>query len=226
MSDTEPAAPEPQQRVLVWDAPTRIAHWSLVLLIAFAWWSAEVAHRLDWHRWSGYWVIGVLVFRLAWGVFGAETARFAQFVRGPGAIADYLRGKSPPRLSHNPIGALSVVAMLALILAQACLGLFAVDIDGVESGPLSDRVSFDLGRTLAEWHDRAFNLLLALIALHLAAIAWYAFRRQNLIAPMLTGRRPWPGDGTRPAPWWRFAAAVVAAAAVAWFISKGLRLRF
>ena len=169
-------------------------------------------------------MIGVLVFRLAWGVFGAETARFAQFVRGPGAIADYLRGRAPPRLGHNPIGALSVVAMLALILVQAGLGLFAVDIDGIESGPLSDRVSFDLGRTLAQLHDLTFNILLGLIALHLAAIAWYALRRQNLIAPMLTGHRPWPGPGIGTAPPWRFVVAVIMAAAVAWFISKGLRL--
>src|SRR4051812_15764725 len=114
---TQPEAISPPPHVLVWDAPTRVAHWALVILIPFAWWSAEVAHRLDWHRWAGYAVIGLLSFRLYWGLAGAETARFAHFVRGPGQMIGYLRGLAPPRLGHNPVGALSVLALLLLLIA-------------------------------------------------------------------------------------------------------------
>ena len=219
---TVPAAPV--GKVRVWDLPTRISHWLLVALIPTSWWAAEVAHRLDWHRWSGYAILGVVVFRLYWGVAGAETSRFAQFVRGPGAILAYLRGQAAPRLGHNPLGALSVLALLGLLAAQIVFGLYAVDIDGLESGPLSDRVSFDVGRQFAEWHHLAFNLLLGLIALHLAAILAYAVRRKNLIRPMITGLTEAAGDDVRPAPLWRLILGLVLAGAVTWLVMKGLRL--
>ena len=224
MSEADRSAPV--RPVLVWDAATRITHWLLVVLVPFSWWSSEVAHRLDWHRWSGYTVIAVLVLRLFWGVFGTSTARFSQFVRGPRAIAEYVSGNAPPRLGHNPLGALSVMAMLGLLITQVCLGLFAVDIDGLESGPLSDRVSFETGRLLAGLHGLTFKLLLGLIALHLIVIGVYALRRHNLIGPMVTGRRLWQGEGATPAPMWRLALGLIVAMAVAYLISKGLRLRF
>lgn len=212
-------------KIRVWDAPTRIAHWLLVLLIPTSWWAAEVAHRLDWHRWSGYAILGVVVFRLYWGLAGAETSRFAHFVRGPGAILAYLQGRAPHRPGHNPLGALSVLALLGLLAAQVTFGLFAVDIDGLESGPLSDRVSFDVGRQFAHWHHLTFNLLLGLIVLHLGAIGVYALRRRNLVRPMITGRAEAPGEDIRPAPFWRLALGLVLAVGAAWLISKGLRLR-
>jgi cytochrome b len=221
---SQPETASAAQRVLVWDAPTRIAHWALAVLIPFAWWAAEVAHRLDWHRWSGYAVIGVLTFRLYWGLAGSETARFSHFVRGPGAMLSYLRGLAPRRLGHNPVGALSVLALLLLLIAVSVLGLFTVDIDGIESGPLSDRVTFDQGRLAASLHHQGFNLLLVLVALHLAAIAFYRFKGDNLVGPMLTGRRIWAGDGIRSAPLWRLLLGVVLAVAVAWLSAKGFRL--
>jgi cytochrome b len=221
---SQPEAASPAKRVLVWDAPTRIAHWALVLLIPFAWWTAEVAHRLDWHRWSGYAVIGVLTFRLYWGLAGSETSRFAHFIRGPGAIVSYLRGQAPPRLGHNPVGALSVIALLLLLIAISVLGLFTVDIDGIESGPLSDRVTFDQGRVAADLHHQGFNLLLALVALHLAAIVFYRFKGDNLVGPMITGRKTWTGEGLRAASLWRLLVGVLLAAAVAWLVAKGFRL--
>jgi cytochrome b len=224
VSEAAKAEPPGRTPVLVWDAPTRIAHWLLALLIPLSWWSAEVAHRLDWHRLSGYTIIGVIVFRLYWGFFGGETARFSHFLRGPGAIADYVRGRSPERLGHNPIGALSVLAMIVMLFVQVGLGLFAVDIDGLESGPLSDRVTFDQGRLAAELHEISFNILLALIALHLAAIVFYAVRRNNLLGPMITGRRSFDGEGMRSAPLWQLVIGVALAAGVAWLVSKGLRI--
>lgn len=201
-------------RVRVWDGPLRLFHWSLPVLIAFSWWCAE-SGNLEWHRWSGYTILTLVLFRLVWGFVGSDTARFSQFVRGFRSIGAHLRGAAGPTLGHNPLGALSVVAMLALLLAQTMLGLFAVDIDGIESGPLAVFVSFEQGRIAAEAHHLVFNTLLVLIALHLLAIAFYALvKRENLVGPMITGARRFEGPAGQPprmAPLWR--AILVAALA-------------
>lgn len=219
-------APPQGARTSVWDGPTRLFHWSLVALIAFSWWSADARH-MDWHRYSGYAVLGLLGFRLLWGVIGGSTARFATFVRSPAAVLGYLRGVEPSRHGHNPLGALSVLAMLVLLVAQVALGLFAVDIDGFESGPLSDLVSFEAGRWAAAWHHRVFNALLALIVLHAAAIAFYlVIRHDNLIGPMITGgRAARQGDvELHPASRRALVLACLLAVALAWAASKGFRI--
>ena len=215
-------------RARLWDGPTRIVHWSLVALVGFAWWSAETDH-LEWHRWSGYGVIGLLAFRLLWGVWGSASARFASFVRGPAATLAYLR-TLPKRAradlpGHNPLGAWSVLAILAVLIAQVGTGLFAVDVDGLESGPLSDLVSFDTGRLLAEWHEISFTALKALIVLHLAAVVFYlTYKGSDLIGPMITGRARFATDpGLRFAPFWRALLTAAAAAFLAWWASKGFR---
>lgn len=213
----------------LWDAPTRIVHWALVAAVAFSWWSHEEG-QMDWHRWSGYTVIGLLVFRLYWGVFGSQTARFSSFVRGPGATMAYLRGlgrrDAPAAVGHNPLGAWSVVAMLVTLVTHVTFGLFAVDIDGLESGPLSHLVDFDTGRLFAAGHEWSFRALYVLIGLHLAAVAYYlVFRRQNLIGPMVTGRRRFATDpGLTFAPAWRVLVGVVIVFAVMVALSKGLWL--
>ena len=176
------------QRVRIWDLPTRLVHWALVAFVALSWWSAENG-VMDWHRYSGYTILGLLVFRVYWGFFGSATARFAEFVKGPRAVIDYVRGVTAKPFGHNPLGAISVVLILLLLLTQVGLGLFAVDIDGLESGPLSRYVSFDTGRALAESHELVFNILMVVIVLHIAAIlAYLIFKRDNLIGAMITGR--------------------------------------
>ena len=219
-------APE-HVRVRVWDGPVRIVHWLLVALLGFSWWASE--DHLNWHRWSGYAIIGLVVFRIYWGFLGGGAARFAGFVRGPKATLGYLgslgsrsRAETP---GHNPLGALSVVAILATLLVQVGTGLFAVDIDAFEAGPMSDRVSFELGRQIAEIHELSFRVLQALAALHVAAILFYlVWKRTDLVGPMITGRRALPTDpGLTRAPLWRLALGIVLAAAVAWALSKGLR---
>lgn len=218
-----PPPPGDDGRVPVWDAPTRLFHWTLVLLIAFSWWSAE-ARKMDWHRYSGYGVLALVTFRIFWGFAGSSTARFSGFVRSPAAAVRYLRGRADPSHGHNPLGAWSVVAMLLLLVAQVGLGLFAVDIDGIESGPLADRVSFDVGRVAAEWHHRSFNALLALIALHVAAIAVYlVVRRENLITPMLTGLRLAAAgqQAMRRGSPVALVAGVALAAFLAWAVARG-----
>jgi cytochrome b len=212
----------------LWDGPTRMVHWGLVALIGFAWWSAE-AGRMEWHRAAGYAVLGLLVFRLLWGFAGSVSARFASFVRGPAATLAYLR-TLPSRAhaetpGHNPLGAWSVLAILATLAAQVVTGLFAVDVDGLESGPLSDRVDFDAGRAFAHWHHLSFQVLEALVVLHLLAILFYAFyKRADLVRPMLTGRGRFSRDpGLSFAPLRRALVVGVIALLVAWWTSKGLR---
>ncbi len=209
-------------RVRVWDVPTRIVHWSMVLLFAFSWWTAEKG-QLEWHRWSGYSLTALVLFRLYWGFFGGSTARFAQFLCGPRAVVSYLRGASFAVPGHNPVGAWSVVLMLALLATQIVLGLFAVDVDGLESGPLSSLVSFDTGRVAAKLHEANFNILLAVIGVHiLAALYYLVVRKQNLIGAMFTGRRSFDGSqsGLVPASIARLIVGILIAAALTWFISR------
>lgn len=214
----------------IWDLPLRLFHWLLVGLMAFSWWSGE-NHQMDWHRLSGYCILGLLLFRLWWGVMGSRTARFAQFVRGPGAVVAYARtlGHRSGHAAdgHNPLGGWSVVAMLAALVTMVVAGLFAVDVDGIESGPLADYISFDAGRTASEIHETVFNAILALVALHVAAIVFYlGFKRVNLVRPMITGERARSASEEAVDVRWSPVLAlvgIVIAAAVAWAVSKGLR---
>lgn len=222
------AAADGGVRARLWDAPVRIVHWLLVVLIAFSWWSSE--DHLNWHRWSGYTILGLVVFRILWGFAGGGAARFASFVRGPKAVAEYARTlpqRAPSNVpGHNPLGGWSVLALLAALVVQVTTGLFAVDIDAFEAGPLSDRVSYDMGRALAEIHELSFRVIQVLVLVHVAAVLFYlVYKRTNLISPMITGRRTFPQDpGLAGAPVWRLLVVVAVAAAFAWFVSKGLRL--
>jgi cytochrome b len=167
-------------------------------------------------------LLGVVIFRILWGFVGGSTARFSDFIRGPGAIRAYvgelIRGRTERMtIGHNPLGGWSVMAMLALLAGETTLGLFTVDVDGDQPGPLAKFISFDQGRVVAGWHHWAFNGLLALIGLHLAAVAFYVvIKRDNLIGPMLTGAKSHaaPAAPMTPAPLWRLAATVAASAAL------------
>lgn len=197
----------------VWDLPTRLFHWLLAALILFSWWSRH--DHLDWHRLSGFTIAGLLVFRLWWGVAGGATARFAGFLKGPRGVWAYLRGGGHAGPGHNPLGGWSVAAMLLALMVQVGLGLFSVDQDGFESGPLAKYVSFDIGRAAAGAHEVVFNILLALIVLHLAAVGWYAIRGRNLVGPMITGKARLEAETPPPlmAPAWRFVVGLLLGAA-------------
>jgi cytochrome b len=227
---TETRAPGPRF-IRVWDLPVRLFHWLLVGLIAFSWWSGE-EHEMEWHRLSGYAILALLVFRIYWGFAGGRTARFARFVRGPRAARAYLqtlgRGAHGGGIGHNPVGGWSVLLMLATLTAMVVAGLFSVDVDGLESGPLADYVSFDQGRAAAEIHGAVFNLLLALIALHVLAILLYRLvLRQNLVGPMILGRRRAREDEAaedlRASPW-KALVGIVIAVALAYAVSRSFRL--
>jgi cytochrome b len=210
--------------VAVWDLPVRVLHWLIVIAVGVSWWSAE-ERLMDVHRYSGYALLGILVFRIYWGLVGSPTARFSRFVRGPSAVAAYLR--NPPSVpaapGHNPLGGWSVVAMLVLLLTQVGLGLFVTDIDGLESGPLSYLVSFEASRELAESHELVFNIILAFIALHIAAVLFYLIvRRTNLIGAMFTGRRPARSlnGGVAHVSLMRIWPGLALAALAVWFVAR------
>jgi cytochrome b len=195
---------------LIWDLPTRLFHWALVLIVP-AMWATHELHQMQIHIVLGQVLLGLLLFRLIWGMIGGSTARFAGFVRGPRAVWRHARGRAVDYFGHNPMGGWSVVAMLLVLAVQIGLGLFATDEDGLDSGPLSHLVSYDSARTLAHRHETFFYILLALIALHLGAILYYwLVRRDNLVAPMITGRRA-DGEDMIRAPLWRFLLAAALA---------------
>jgi cytochrome b len=206
----------------VWDLPTRLFHWLLVALIGFSWWSGK-NDELDLHIWSGIAILTLLIFRLLWGLVGSSTARFASFVRGPRAVLGYLGGVWRG-IGHNPLGALSVVALLAATAIQVGLGLFSSDEDGLFSGPLAGLVSADLSENLADLHEDFFNILLGLIGIHIAAIISYTvFQRKNLVGPMLTGKDVIDPETQpmRPGKWWVALICLIAAFAVSRWVVAG-----
>ena len=189
-------------RQRVWDLPVRLVHWLLAALIAFSWWSVH-HHHTDWHIWSGCAILTLLLFRILWGFVGSSTARFSGFVRGPSAVAAYWRGRWNG-IGHNPVGALSVIALLGAVAVQVGLGLVSEDEDGIFMGPLAGLVSTGTSDKARDLHELWFNVILALVALHLLAILYYRLRGRKLTLPMVTGRAELP-DGTepmRPGKWW------------------------
>jgi cytochrome b len=179
-------------KILVWDLPLRLFHWSLVLLVITSFVSAKIGgNAMQVHLLAGYAVLALLLFRLLWGFLGGTHARFASFVRSPLAVIAYLRGMkrgdTEQHLGHNPAGAWSVILMLLALLAQAATGLFAND-DISTEGPLAKLVSKALSDRITGLHHLNVKLLLALIGLHLSAIAFYlVLKHENLVKPMLTG---------------------------------------
>ena len=216
-----------RRRVPVWDLPTRLFHWLLVALIAFSWWSAE-EEQLDLHFYSGYAVLTLLLFRLLWGIFGSSTARFASFVRGPKTVAQYLRNPKGWRpIGHTPLGALSVLSLLLVLVAQVGTGLIQTDDDGLVEGPLAPLVSFDTAEAAHDVHEFTFDVLLVLIGLHVAAILFYRlFLGKELVGPMITGRAGLDpkAEPMRPARWWAAFLCVAAALAITRWIIAGAPL--
>lgn len=207
----------------VWDLPTRLFHWALVLLVALSWWTAETG-RDNLHLWFGYGVLFLLFFRILWGFLGSSTARFSAFVRGPGAVVEYVRNRFRwPLAGHAPLGALSVLALLGLMLVQVGTGLFAIDEDGLFPGPLAHLVGVGASDSMTEFHEELFDWLLILIGLHIIAILLYRLALgRNLLGPMITGKADLPRgmEPLRPAtPLVAIFCTLVALAATAWVIA-------
>ena len=212
-------APERVGVVQVWDLPLRLFHWALVIAIAAAYVTAEFggSEWAQWHGRIGGFVLALLVFRVVWGIIGTHHARFRTFVPTPARIAAYLRGEWRGA-GHNPLGALSVLALLLLVAAQVLTGLFSND-DISFAGPWSSWIDKSSSDALTGWHQQLFYLLAGCIGLHVLAILFYLLvRKSNLVTPMITGKRwlasvePITTINLRR----RFVVAVSVAAAVAW----------
>lgn len=204
-----------KQKIRVWDLPTRIFHWTLVVAIAFMWFSAEVGgNLLAWHLRCGLFILALVIFRICWGLWGSDTARFTQFVKGPAQIKRYLKGEitENEQPGHNPLGALMVLALLAAVLIQVITGLFSPDDNTfLNHGYLNGLVSESTGMALRKIHFAFFNVLLILAAVHVGTILAYKFlKKHNLITPMLTGYKELEGK----VPVLKFAGTIPFAAAV------------
>ena len=203
---------------VVWDLPTRLFHWAVVVLVFTSWLTQEEGW-MGWHFTSGYALLTLLLFRLAWGVLGSETARFGQFLRPPWHALAHLRElhrREPDhQVGHNPAGGWMVVALLALLGFQIGTGLCAND--QVETyGPFANALGQSLSDRISSLHALGFTLIEIAVALHVAAIAAYTvLKRHDLVRPMITGTKRLPPGVTPPrlvSPW--RAAALLAAAAL------------
>lgn len=180
-------------RVRLWDPALRLFHWALVVCVAAAWGLGKFGPNvMTLHFYFGYAVIGLLGFRLLWGFFGPAPARFSHFFPWPRVLFAYLAqlGQRAPSYwpGHNPVGALSVFALLAVLIVQVTTGLFADPDDFINVGPLSHLAGGETVRAATKWHNLVAWAVLALVALHLAAIAFYRlWKREDLVRPMITG---------------------------------------
>lgn len=205
----------------VWDAPLRLFHWTLALSVGAAIVTGWLGGNLmAWHGRLGVLVFGLLVFRLLWGVFGSTYARWTRIVRAPLGLPAYLRGQWR-EAGHNPLGALSTLALLGLLGVQTFSGLFADD-DIAFRGPLQVLTSSETSAWLTGVHRQAAWLLIGLIGLHVLAIAYYSLvRRLPLLRAMLTGRSARAGAHQRDAEGgaiWSFALSLACAVLAAWLV--------
>lgn len=213
----------PYRAVRLWDWPVRLAHWGFVLLLPMLWWTAEEGD-METHRRLGIAMLFLVLLRLIWGLVGSDPARFARFVKGPGAVLAYLRGEQAPAPGHSPLGGWSVAALLSVLSIQLGLGLLAQDEYGLVAGPLNHLVSYETAEMVTEWHESFFNVILALVGLHLAAVAFYTVvRQQGLIGPMLSGQKEVDDNTPQPrmAAWYVAVLALVGAAALTGWIGAG-----
>ncbi len=213
----------------VWDLPTRLFHWLLVVLVVGLVITGHVGGAaLQWHLRCGIMVLALLAFRLVWGFIGGRWSRFANFAYAPATILRYLRGDRRPGewfdVGHNPLGSLSVFAMLVLLVVQVGTGLVADD-EIATTGPLNRFVSNAVALGATAWHTGAGQwALVALIGLHVAAIVTYARRGQRLLPAMWHGDKPLPADAPAsddgPARRWLALAVAVACLALAGWVAR------
>ena len=215
----------PNLLMRVWDGPTRLFHWAIVLLVAFSYVSVENGW-IEYHILSGLAVLAALLFRLVWGFVGSDTARFRNFMRSPfdafRHLARFPRREPDTEIGHNAAGGWMVLLMLAALAAQVGTGLFS-STDYGDAGPLSEWIGSDASHRLTTLHGTLFYVLLGLIALHVVAIVAYALvKRHDLVRPMVTGRKRLPATMRQP----RFASPILAvvlvalAAAAVWALAR------
>lgn len=227
------------KKVKIWDAPTRLFHWALALLVLLSYLTGEIGGfdftmpgsgnmvaNMNIHIWSGLSILTLLIFRLVWGFVGSTSSRFSAFVKGPGAIFAYLGDVAKRSVKftagHNPAGGAVIVLMLILLLAQASTGLFAKEDDffGL-AGPLNGFVSEETANEITEIHESIWGAIEVVVIAHIAANFFYwLVLKHNLIVPMFTGRADAPAG--EPDPNIKFASSVTAA--VVFVVAAGIVL--
>jgi cytochrome b len=241
---------ETHVEVKVWDVPIRIFHWVIALLLVFQFVTGKMGGDLmQWHAYSGYTLLVLVVFRILWGFAGSTHARFASFLAGPVTTLRFARRlfsrQAVPQLGHNPLGGWNVIAMIASLAFQAASGLFANDGASAE-GPLAQLVSLDVSNRLTELHRWNLNLLLLLSAVHVGGVLFHwVVKKENLITPMFTGIKSVPEalvrerrDGPRSTPprriasrefahthfpsAWRALALLAVSVALVWIVVGGM----
>lgn len=214
-------------RVHVWDLPTRLFHWVLVILVVVSVVSVKMGN-MEVHEKSGIALVTLIAFRIVWGFIGGRYARFTSFVRGPGAILGYLKSMREPggalHLGHNPLGGWSVIALIASVGTQAVTGLFADD-EIATQGPLASKVTSATTTLMTSIHHFNEKVIYALVALHICAILYYAVaKKEDLVRPMVTGYKTAAGaqaqGDTRGSPVLAIVVLAVIAALVWYFIVR------
>ena len=223
------------KKIRVWDLPVRLFHWTLVVLLTTSYFTGRAGGEwMKFHFWSGYAILTLLLFRIAWGCVGSTTARFSDFVKGPEACLVHLRdlalGRRTYEAGHNPAGGAMVMVLLFAVLAQVAAGLFSADTDmGMVNGPLSNLIAEKWVDRLTHFHSFWVNVLLVLVGVHvLAAFVYLVWKRQNLIGAMFTGHKPLADvvASGEPAPALTFASGrlalslLIVAAAIVYFIVR------
>lgn len=218
--------------VRVWDLPTRVFHWVLAVCVVASVISARTGgNAMVWHFRFGYVVFALLGFRILWGLVGGRWSRFVSFVHAPATTLRYLRGQTHDHehldVGHSPLGALSVFGLIVILALQVGTGLFADD-EISNTGPLIKFVSGATSALFTQWHTNFGQwLILALVALHVAAILFYLLKKKhNLVRPMVTGDKPLPphvpaSADTTGSRWLAAALMALCAGAVAWVVSRG-----
>jgi cytochrome b len=200
-ADTGQAMGSAPRIVLVWDIFIRAFHWLIVALVA----AAYATWRLNWmvwHGWVGDAVLALLLFRLSWGVFGGETARFSRFLTSPRTVLQHLKHslqREPDhQVGHNPVGGWMVLILLALLLVETLTGLYIAN-DIADEGPMTEMAPAWVANAIESSHAIVWDALLAAIVLHVLAIAGFvAIKGQNLLRPMITGTKVLPASVAEP----------------------------
>lgn len=212
--------------IKLWDAPTRLFHWTLAVLFFVSFYTGEEGPQ-DLHELSGLAILTLVLFRIVWGLFGSSSARFSNFLTGPKAVLGYIRSllhRDPPHTAgHNPTGGWAIAALLLLLLAQAGTGLFAND-DIFYEGPLAYMVNKDTSDALTGIHHELFEITIILVVIHIVTVIGYlALFKENLIRPMITGLKEVDGEAAANRlkfvkPVWALGALGLAAGFVWWLV--------
>ncbi|QDE30429.1 MULTISPECIES: cytochrome b/b6 domain-containing protein [Shewanella] len=209
-----------QQKIKVWDIPTRLFHWVMVCLFGGLWWTADIG-EMQWHQVLAYLLMTLIAFRLIWGFVGSETAKFSDFFVSPKKVIAYVKAQPKPvSLGHNPLGGYMVIALLSLLVLQLITGLFATD-DIFTEGPLMYLVSSDTAGWLTWLHKTNFNLILGLAVIHIIAVIAYVIKGDNILKAMFTGYKYVSEQVSSPklrSPWIALAIGLVIFAFIWWLL--------